>query len=168
MITTVLVEHPWLTTVGLVASVALGPLVGWWLVGRPRLTRWLAAASLAPVVVLTLAPTSRSLDVGCVAEWSLPTLGAVELVANVVLFVPPVLLLGVATGRPLLVLLGASATSGLIELVQALAPQLGRSCSTDDWLSNTLGAVLGAALAASALALSRLTTGARSRETDRH
>lgn len=168
VITTVLVEHPWLTTVGLVASMVLGPLVGSWLVGRPRPARWLAAASLVPVVVLTLAPTSRSLDVGCVAEWTLPTLGAVELVANVVLFVPPVLLLGVATGRPLPVLLGASAASGLIELVQAVVPLLGRSCSTDDWLSNTLGAVLGAALAASALALSRLTTGARSRETDRH
>lgn len=156
VITTVLVEHPWITTVGFVASVMLGPVVGCWLVGRPRLTRWLALAALVPVAVLTLAPTRRNLDVGCAAEWDVPTFGAVELMANVVLFVPPVLLLGVAIGRPVVVLVGAVVTSGLIELVQAVVPALGRSCSTNDWLSNTLGAVLGAALAALALAASRL------------
>jgi glycopeptide antibiotics resistance protein len=155
VITTVLVEHPWITTVGLAAAVVLGPVVGHWLVGRPRLNRWLAVASLVPVAVLTLAPTRRYLDVGCAAEWSVPTLGAVELMANVVLFVPPVLLFGTAIGRPLLVLVGASATSATIELLQALVPALGRSCSTNDWLANTLGSLLGAGLAAAALAASR-------------
>jgi glycopeptide antibiotics resistance protein len=155
VITTILVEHPWITSLGLAASVVVGPVVGYRLVGRPQLSRWLATAALVPVAVLTLTPTRRSLDVGCAAEWSLPTLGAVELMGNVVLFVPPVLLFGVAVGRPLRVLLGATVTSGLIELVQAVLPVLGRSCSTNDWLANTLGALLGAALAAAALALSR-------------
>jgi hypothetical protein len=156
VISTILVEHQWMTTLGLAVSVILGPVVGYWLVGRPRLARWLAIAALVPVALLTLAPTRRSLDVGCAVEWNVPTLGAVELMANVVLFVPPVLFFGVAIGRPLVVLLGASVTSGLIELLQALAPVLGRSCSTNDWLSNTLGSVLGAALAASAIAISRI------------
>lgn len=155
VITTFLVEHPWLTTVGFVASVLLGPVVGYWLVGRRRLTWWLAGVALVPVALLTLAPTSRSLDVGCAVEWTFPTFGAVELMANVVLFVPPVLLFAVATRRPLAVLVGATATSGLIELVQAVVPGLGRSCSTDDWLSNTLGSVLGASLAVLALAVHR-------------
>jgi glycopeptide antibiotics resistance protein len=155
VITTVLVEHPWITTLGFAASLMLGPVVGYWLVGRPQLNRWLAMAALVPVALLTLAPTRRSLDVGCAVEWNFPTFGAVELMANVVLFVPPVLFFGVAIGRPFLVLLGATVASGLIELFQAVVPVLGRSCSTNDWLSNTFGSVLGAALAALALGVSR-------------
>lgn len=161
MITTLLVEHPWLTTVTFLALVGLGPLVGTWLVARPRLGAWLGIAALVPIVGLTLVPTSRALEVGCAVEWSLPTFGAVELMANVVLFVPAVLLLAVASRRPIVVLLGASATSALIELVQAMAPALGRSCSTNDWVSNSLGAVLGAGLAAVALVLARRRTSGR-------
>lgn len=77
--------------------------------------------------------------------------GAVELMANLVLFVPPALLFGVALRRPLLVLVGAGATSALIEVLQAFATVLGRSCSTNDWLYNTLGAALGAAIAVAVL-----------------
>lgn len=77
--------------------------------------------------------------------------GAVELMANLVLFVPPALLFGVALRRPLLVLVGAGATSLLIEVLQAFATVLGRSCSTNDWLYNTLGAALGAAIAVAVL-----------------
>ncbi|CAN5560893.1 hypothetical protein BH10ACT10_BH10ACT10_17360 [soil metagenome] len=151
MITTFLVEHRWITTVTLVAIVALGPGVGYWLVDRPRAARALGVASLLPVAALTLAPTSRDLAVGCATEWDFPTLGAVELMANLVLFVPPALLFGVAVRRPLVVLLAASLLSALIEVTQAFVTALGRSCSTNDWLSNTLGAALGAAIAALAL-----------------
>jgi hypothetical protein len=38
-------------------------------------------------------------------QWALPTPSRVELMANVVLFVPPALLLAVATGRPVLALI---------------------------------------------------------------
>ena len=151
VITTFLVEHPWVTTVAFVALVVLGPVAGWWLVERPRLARVLGGLSLLPVAALTLVPASRDLAVGCVAEWDVPTFGAVELMANVVLFVPPVLLLGVAIRRPWVVGFAASALSVVIEVAQALVTALGRSCSTNDWLSNTLGAVLGAAIAALAL-----------------
>lgn len=151
MITTFLVEHPWLTTAALLLAVTVGPLLGSWLIGRPGLALWLGVLSLLPVVALTLVPTNRDLVVGCASEWSFPTLGAVELMANLVLFVPPALLFGVALRRPLLVLVGASATSALIEVLQAFATALGRSCSTNDWLYNTLGAALGAAIAVAAL-----------------
>lgn len=163
MISTVLVEHPWMTTTALVALVVLGPLAGAWLVPRPRVTRGLLGLSLVPVALLTLVPTSRELTAGCAVEWSLPTLGAVELMANVVLFVPLVLLAGVLTRRPAVSLVAASGLSALIEVVQAVVPALGRSCSTDDWLSNTLGAALGAVLAVAALWLAaRLGARARS------
>ena len=56
--------------------------------------------------------------------------------ANVVLLVPPVLLLGIAVRRPVAALLVASLASGLIEVVQAFVTALGRSCSTNDWLAN--------------------------------
>lgn len=153
MLATVLVEYPWLTTTALVALVLLGPVVGAWLAPRRRATRVLLVLAVVVVAGLTLLPTRRELEVGCTVEWTVPTLGAVELVANVVLFAPVVLLAGVLTRRPLLALLAASATSAVIEVVQAFATVLGRSCSTNDWLSNTLGAVLGAVLAAVALRL---------------
>jgi VanZ family protein len=73
----------------------------------------------------------------------------------VILFAPVVLLAGVATRRPLVAMLVASAASGGVEALQALAPVLGRSCSTNDWLSNTVGAALGGVLAAVALRLAR-------------
>ena len=76
MISTYLVEHPWLTTVALLLMVTVGPLLGYWLVGHPRLALWLGFLSLLPVLALTLVPTSRDLAVGCATEWSLPTLGA--------------------------------------------------------------------------------------------
>lgn len=151
MITTFLVEHPWITTVAFVTAVAVGPVVGHLLVLRRRLATWLGLVSLLPVAALTFVPANRDLRMGCSVEWDFPTFGAVELMANVVLFVPPVLLIGVATRRPWIVWLVASAASGLIETTQALVPALGRSCSTNDWLANTLGAALGAALAALAI-----------------
>lgn len=138
-------------------AVTVGPLLGYWLVERPRLALWLGLLSVLPVVALTLVPTSRDLVVGCAAEWSFPKLGAVELMANLVLFVPPTLLFGVALRRPLLVLVRASAASALIEVLQAFATTLGRSCSTNDWLYNTLGAVLGAVVAVAALRARRAT-----------
>lgn len=147
VMTTFLVVHPWITTAALVACLVLGPIVGYLIVDRRRVALWLGLAGLVPVVALTLFPAHRDLEVGCTAEWAFPTLPAVELMANIVLFAPPVLLLGIATRRPIAVLMAASAVSVAIEATQAFIPALGRSCSTNDWLSNTLGAALGAAIA---------------------
>jgi hypothetical protein len=155
VISTVLSSHPWLTTVGLVVLVLVGTPLAVWLATRPRTAYVLAGVATLPVAVLTLWPTDRDLPVGCAQEWSVPTLGRVELVANIVLFVAPVLLLAVASRRPVLAVLAGTATSFGIEAVQSVATVLGRSCSTNDWMSNTLGAVLGGVLAALALAVSR-------------
>lgn len=152
VITTFLTEHAWIPTAALVVVVIAGPLAGRWLFSHPRLAWGAFAASLVPLGLATLTPVSRELYARCVVEWAVPTPGRVELAANVVLFVLPVLLAGVALRRPLVALLAGSAASAILEAVQAAATGLGRSCSTNDWLSNTVGAAVGAALALAALA----------------
>lgn len=159
MVTNVMIEQPWLSPAALGLLVVLGPLVGAWLVPRPRAAWWLTGASLLPVAALTLVPVERELFARCTVHWALPTPGRVELMANVVLFVAPVLLAGVATRRPVVVLIAASGLSAGIEALQALVTALGRSCDTSDWSSNTIGAVLGAALAWAAVLLARRRTG---------
>ena len=52
MITDLLLAVPWLVPLGLAAALALGPLLGWWLVDRPRIAWALAGLSIVPVAVL--------------------------------------------------------------------------------------------------------------------
>ena len=96
---------------------------------------------MVPVVGLTLVPAARPLfreDV-CTVQFALPSLGSVELLANVALLVPLALFAALATRRPLVVLAGAVATSAAIEAVQALLPTLQRACATSDWAMNSAG-----------------------------
>lgn len=151
MISTVLVEHPWLSPTALALLVLFGPSVGSWLTTRPRMAGWLTGAALLPVALLTMVPVDRQPSVRCEAAWSIPTVERVELAANVILFVAPVLLASVFTRRPLRVGVVASGLSVAIEVIQASVPALGRSCSTNDWLSNTVGAAIGALLGLLAL-----------------
>jgi hypothetical protein len=155
VISTVLVEHPWLSPLALAMLVVLGPPVGWWLATRPRLAWTLATASLLPVAFLTVVPTGRRTIGGCDVAWMLPTPARVELAANEVLFVAPVLLVAVALGRPLLAVFLGSGLSVVIEVFQLLVSGLGRSCSTNDWLCNTIGALIGATLAWASLLLAQ-------------
>lgn len=155
MITDVLLDHPWLSPAVLVLLVVLGPLVGSRLVARPAVTRALLGLSLLPVAVTTLVPVDRELHEVCVVQWALPTPSRVELMANVVLFVAPGLLLAVATRRPVLAGAAGAALSAGVEFVQALVPAIGRSCDTADWANNTLGAAIGAALGWGALLVAR-------------
>lgn len=159
MLSTILVEYPWLTSAAFFMLVLLGPIAGAWLVPRPFVTRMALALSIVTLTLLTLIPTTRAPSVGCAIEWALPSFGAVELMANVILFAPVALVAGIATKRPLVALLIASGAAAAIEVVQAIIPALGRSCSTNDWLSNTLGAALGALLAVAAMRLARRSGG---------
>lgn len=155
MIANLLIEYPWLSPTALVALVLLGPIVGRWLTPRPTIAWSLLGFSLIPVVVTTLIPVDRRLDEFCVVQWALPTPARVELMANVVLFIPPALLSAVATRRPALAFVLAAALSAAIELIQALVPAIGRSCDTTDWTSNVIGAAIGVALGWLALRLAR-------------
>jgi hypothetical protein len=154
VITNYLLQHPWLSPAALGLLVVTGPVAGAWLVSRTKLAWWLCGLSLVPVAATTLIPTARRVDGFCAVEWAFPTPSRVELMANVVLFVAPVLLLAVATGRPGRALLLGLALSIVIELVQALVPAIGRSCDTTDWSSNAIGAAIGAVLGWGALRLS--------------
>ncbi len=129
VITNWLLDHPGATTAGLVALLVLGPPLAAWAAGRPRVAGWLAVASLVPVALLTLSPTGRGTGaVQCTVQWSLPSWGAVELLANVALFVPPALLATAATPA-WTVLLAGSALSVAIEAVQAVATRPGRAAT---------------------------------------
>lgn len=154
MLATYLAAYPWLAAAIIVTEIVVGIAVGWVLVRRPRAAWALAAAALLAVLVATLYPTGRELEIGCVLEGDLRIL-APEPLANVALFVPPALLLGIATRSPWLGALAGSVLSAAIEALQAISPGIGRSCAVDDWIANSAGAVLGAGLAALVLLIAR-------------
>ncbi|MEP7114804.1 MAG: VanZ family protein [Ilumatobacteraceae bacterium] len=160
MLTDLLLDHKWVTPTILILLVVVGPVAGSHLVDRTSLARVLTAASLLPVAVLTSIPQDRELYSRCELTLNVvwPTPSRVELMANVVLFVAPVLLVAVATGRPAMALLAGTALSFAIEAVQAALPALGRSCDSNDWLTNTMGAVIGAGLGCTALMMARRPT----------
>ncbi|MFE4464271.1 VanZ family protein [Oerskovia sp. NPDC056781] len=155
MISTLLVQYPWFSPAVLALLVIVGPVAGRSLYGRPRIAWTLFGISLVPIVLLTLVPSSREIVERCTVAWVLPTFGRVELMANVILFVPPVLLAAIASRRPLVAFLGGVAGSAAVELVQALLPALGRSCDTNDWLTNSIGAAIGVLLAGAAILAAR-------------
>jgi hypothetical protein len=165
VLTDLLLERPWMSPAALGLLIVLGPFVGARLVRRDTLARVLCAGALVPVALLTLVPVDRELSARCTVQWALPTPGRVELMANVVLFVGPALLAGVASRRPVVVLALLSGLSGALEALQALVPALGRSCDTTDWSSNTIGAGTGAGIAAAALVLARASRGRGERDT---
>ncbi|MSR98939.1 VanZ family protein [Arthrobacter sp. BL-252-APC-1A] len=139
-----------------IALVVVGPLLGAWLLSRPATARKLLRVVAAAVLLLTLFPTTyRTVDTRCLVDGGLAHLAAPEPLANVVLFVPLILLAGIRTRRPLAMFLAGTVLSALIEAVQAFVPVLGRSCTTGDWLANSAGALTGAVLAAAAIWIHR-------------
>ncbi|WP_284754875.1 VanZ family protein [Curtobacterium sp. ME-Dv--P-122a] len=157
MISTFLVEHAPLVRIGFWVAVAAATLLAW-VLHRLRLRRvllGLSAVALIAVLVLTLVPDgARPGGVTCTVQFSVPFQG-IDTLANVAMLLPLVLFLGTATNRPLTILTGAVALSAVIEVVQALAPVLGRRCDTDDLAMNTVGAVLGAVIALVICAIDR-------------
>lgn len=151
VITNALLDQRWISPTALVVLILVGPFVAAWLSGRRKLLLSAFAVSLIPVAVLTLYPVKRVLYQRCEVAWALPTIDRVEIAANVVLFVVPALLATVAWRRPLLALLGGVATSAGIEAFQGTVTLLGRSCSTNDWMANSIGTAIGAGLGVIAL-----------------
>ena len=158
MITTFLVEHSALVPVFalLVALVVVG--TGYLVLRNRRYGQRVAwvlfALSALPVFALTLVPSGHPQDrVFCTVQFALPTWGTVELLANLALIFPPVFFAALVTRRPLLVLAVGAGVSALIEGIQALVPVIGRACDTNDWMMNTIGAVIGVLLASGTSAL---------------
>lgn len=154
MLSTVLASYPWLAPSLLVLVVVVGPLVAWGLASVRRAAAVLAALAFGAVALLTLWPAGAAVGPGCALRWEVDLL-APEPLANVVLLVPAVLLLAVATRQPLLAALVGAIASAAIELVQAAVPAIGRACDASDWIANVVGAVLGAALGAIGIAIDR-------------
>ncbi|UZN04163.1 VanZ family protein [Cellulomonas sp. S1-8] len=117
---------------------------------RTRL-RVLLAVYLAAVAVVTLRPAPpddgtlgvvRTVVAWLVRSGAPVTFGGLEAVANVVMFVPFGVLVGLLLRRPwwVVVLLGAT-TSALIETIQRWLPT--RYPTLQDLVLNTLGAAVG-------------------------
>jgi len=149
MISTFLVEHAALVRVAFWVAVVVAAGLAW-ILHRLRLRAvllGLSAVSLVAVLVLTLLPDGARPDgVTCTVQFSVPFQG-LDTLANVAMLLPLVLFLGTATNRPFAVLGGAVVLSAAIEVVQAVAPALGRRCDTNDLFMNSSGAVLGAVVA---------------------
>lgn len=155
MITNFLLEHSALVPVALLLVALACAAVGYLVLRSRRITWTLLVLSVLPVFALTLVPSFddwAAYEV-CTVQFSVPSLGSVELLANVALFIPPVFFAVLLTRRPLLMLVAGSALSAVIEAVQALIPGIGRACDTNDWMMNTFGTVVGVLLAVGTIRL---------------
>ena len=156
MLSTLLIAVPWLAALALLGVVVVGPVAGALLARHRRALGILLAVALLAVAAATMYPDGApGTAVRCAAtlpRWS-PT--AVETVANVLLFVPPALLAGVLTRRPVRMAIAGCGLSALVEATQALVPAIGRACDTSDLVTNSVGALLGGMLAIAALAIGR-------------
>ncbi|SMH28216.1 VanZ like family protein [Rathayibacter oskolensis] len=156
MISTFLAENVVLVRilfwVGIVASAALGLLLV--RTRRARTLSVLAVLALVAGLAVALSPEDNRAPALCTVQFSMPFQG-LDTLANIAMLLPLTLFAALRVGRPLPVLAAVSGLSALIELVQALAPALGRSCDTDDWFMNTVGAAIGAALATGILGVER-------------
>ena len=156
MLSTLLVQVPWLAFSVLIAVIIIGPFAGVWLARRPRATATLLVVAVAGVAAFTLYPDGAPTR-GITCNVGLPYLAptAVESIANILMFVPVAFFAAIRWRRPVFAVLGASAFSAVIEVVQALVLGIGRACDTSDWITNTLGAVIGGIVATVALARRR-------------
>jgi hypothetical protein len=157
MITNFLLDNPVLVPVAFLLIAIFCAVAGHLLLRARRHGRrilWmLVVLSVAPVFALTLGPVPGRTFVVCVVQFALPTLGSVELLANVALFFPLVFFATLATRRPVLVLAAGTGLSAVIEAVQAALHDIGRSCDTNDWFMNTIGVALGVLAAVATIAL---------------
>jgi len=159
MISTFLANNWWIVTAAIPAVIIVGLLLGVLLAPRPRATRVLLVVSVILVLAVALYPERIAPASGCYLSldyWSFDK-------PNVLLFIPPVLLAGVLFRRPWLAIAGGSLLSVLIEVIQLWVPSIGRSCDLSDWISNTVGAVIGAVLAFIALVIHRRLESRRAR-----
>ncbi|WP_294569315.1 VanZ family protein [uncultured Arthrobacter sp.] len=144
MISTVLAAHPVLVRALFWVVIALGAVLAWVLHRMRAKKSFIVLVSLSFLgpLVLTLSPASGEPEFFCTIQFSVPFQG-IDTLANVAMLLPLALFATLLLRRPLRVFAVVSGLSVLIELTQALVSALGRSCDTDDWFMNTIGAALG-------------------------
>jgi hypothetical protein len=147
----------WLVLTGMTLPIALsalrrpGDLI-------PRLAAFCMPAAFALVIAATLSPTAHRLArVGECGTHLTTTGGLTSLqgLLNILLFVPAAGMLTLASGRPGDGIAAGIGMSAAVEAVQALLPQLGRSCQLHDLVANSIGAFCGVGLAAGLQLLTR-------------
>ncbi len=147
----------WLVLTGMALPIAIsslrrpGDLV-------PRLAAFCLPVALALVLAATLSPTAHRLgQVGQCGTHLTTTGGLTSLqgLLNVLLFVPAAGMLTLAGGRPGDGIAAGIGMSAAVEAIQALIPQLGRSCQLHDLIANSLGTFCGVGLAAGLQTLTR-------------
>ncbi|MGY4771385.1 VanZ family protein [Kribbella sp. CWNU-51] len=147
----------WLVLTGMALPIAIsslrrsGDLI-------PRLAAFCLPVALALVLAATLSPTAHRLgQVGQCGTHLTTTGGLTSLqgLLNVLLFVPAAGMLTLAGGRPGDGIAAGIGMSAAVEAIQALIPQLGRSCQLHDLIANSLGAFCGVGLAAGLQTLTR-------------
>jgi len=151
VISTLLASNPALVRVLVVVGALVCAAVGLTLyrAGRTRALSVLAIMGLAGVLALTLSPSDGPRYAFCTVQFSIPFAG-IDTLANLVMTLPLALFSALRFGgriRAFAVFAAVSGLVALIELIQGLIPAIGRSCDTDDWFMNTIGAAIGAGLA---------------------
>ena len=115
---------------------------------RPVLGRWLAAISAGLIGIATLTPSTQMLEPGidpfCIVCGSV---GGVDVVLNLLLFLPLGVGLALALVGPWRALMGMAAFTLAIECLQILVVP-GRDASLGDVLMNIIGGALGYAVGA--------------------
>jgi hypothetical protein len=124
----------------------------------PRLAAFCLPAAFALVLAATLSPTAHRLaQIGQCGTHLTTTGGLTSLqgLLNVLLFVPAAGLLAVASGRPSDGIAAGIGMSAGVEAIQALIPQLGRSCQLHDLIANSVGVFCGVGMAVGLRTLTR-------------
>ncbi|TWD80614.1 VanZ like protein [Kribbella amoyensis] len=151
----------WLVLTGMALPVALSAVRRRGDGVVPRLASLLVPASFALVLAATLSPTNNRLNRLGECGTQLATTGgltSIQGLLNILLFVPAAGMLTLACGRPADGIAAGIGLSASVEAVQALVPQLGRSCQLHDLVANSLGAFAGVGFAAGLQALTRTRT----------
>jgi hypothetical protein len=147
----------WLVLTGMTLPIAISSL------RRPgdltaRLAAFCMPAAFALVLAATLSPTAHRLgQIGQCGTHLTTTGGLTSLqgLLNVLLFVPAAGMLALASGRPGDGIAAGVGMSAAVEAVQALIPQLGRSCQLHDLIANSLGVFCGVGVAAGLRTIAR-------------
>ncbi|MFD5426911.1 VanZ family protein [Streptomyces sp. NPDC127084] len=153
MIGAILNGNPWIVPAflitGILASAAAVYLASRY--ERPKALSIFFGLSVSGEITATLYPSHIGVGASGVCTVNKDLLGPLATqqgLMNVALFIPVVFFATLLLRRPAVCLAGGVLLSGATELVQAVTAHIGRSCTSEDLVANSIGAVIGAFAAA--------------------
>ncbi|MEU6174991.1 VanZ family protein [Streptantibioticus parmotrematis] len=147
MLRAILGANPDLVPAFLVLAVLFG--IAAWRLSRGRTPTWatiLFGISLAAELTATLFPTGKHAAASHVCYYSYDfaaAFGDQQGLMNVAMYVPLGLFGVLALRKPLAVVAGCLLLSATTETLQALIPHIGRACDSQDFVTNSVGAIVG-------------------------